>query len=51
MTRLVLVLTLLSAPLSAWAQCLGHSEQQAMSCAEGMKLDQATNTCVPIVTG
>ena len=51
MTRLVLLLTLLSSPLAAWAECQGHRDQQAMSCAEGMQWDQATNACVPIVTG
>ena len=51
MTRLALLLTLLSAPLSAWAQCSGHSEQQAMSCAEGTQWNAETNSCVPVVTG
>jgi hypothetical protein len=50
-TRLVLFLALLSSPIAAWAQCSGHSEQQATSCAEGSTWDQDTNACVPIVTG
>jgi hypothetical protein len=52
MTRLVLLLTLLSAPLAAWAECPGsHLDQQAMSCAEGMQWSAETNACVPVVTG
>ena len=51
MTRLVLALALLSSPLAAWAECSGHRDQQAMSCAEGMQWNAETNACVPIVTG
>lgn len=51
MKRLVLILALVSSPLAAWAQCSGHSDQQAMSCTEGMMWDPDTNACVPIVTG
>ena len=51
MTRLALLLVLLSSPLAAWAACTGHVEQQAMSCAEGQEWDPETNACVPIVTG
>jgi hypothetical protein len=47
MKRLVLV----SSPLAAWAACTGASDQQAMSCAEGMLWDQEMNACVPVVTG
>ena len=28
-----------------------HSTQTAMTCAEGMMLDEQTGTCVPVVTG
>ena len=51
MKRLFLAILLLSPPLAAWADCQGHREQQAMSCAEGMMWDAETNACVPIVTG
>lgn len=51
MKRLVFLLALVSSPLAAWAQCAGRSDQQAMSCTEGMMWDQDTNACVPIVTG
>jgi hypothetical protein len=51
MTRLALLLVLLSSPLAAWAACTGHDEQQAMSCAEGLTWDPETDTCIPIVTG
>lgn len=51
MKRAVLLLVLLTSPLSAWAACTGHGEQQAMSCAEGQQWDNETNACVPIVTG
>lgn len=51
--------TLLAAGLLALAPTLTlaqgcnseHQSQEAMSCAEGMKLDTATGTCVPLVTG
>ena len=53
MTVAALILGL--APTLALAQegCSGsgHSQQAAMSCAEGLMLDLETNTCVPIVTG
>jgi hypothetical protein len=51
MKRVVLALVLLSTPMTAWAQCSGKSEQQAMSCAEGSMWDMEVNACVPIVTG
>lgn len=51
MKRLVLAIALLATPLAAWAQCSGHNERQAMSCADGTVWDPATNACVPIVTG
>jgi hypothetical protein len=51
MKRVVLALVLMSSPLTAWAQCSGHSEQQAMSCAEGSQWNAELNACVPIVTG
>ena len=51
MKRLVLALTLISSPLAAWAECSGHSDQRAMSCAEGSQWNTETNTCVPVVTG
>lgn len=51
MKRLVLALALISSPLAAWAQCSGHSERQAMTCAEGSQWSSETNSCVPIVTG
>jgi hypothetical protein len=51
MKRVVLSLILLSTPLSAWAQCSGHSDRQAMSCAEGSTWDSEANACLPIVTG
>jgi len=51
MKRLVLVLALISSPLAASAQCSGHSDQRAMSCAEGSQWNSDTNSCVPIVTG
>lgn len=50
MSRLVLVLALLSAPLTAHAACSGHAEQ-AMTCAEGHVWDQEAGACVPVVTG
>lgn len=50
MKRLVLVLVLVSSPLSAWAACISN-EQQAMSCAEGLTWDPETETCLPVVTG
>ena len=28
-----------------------HTETTAMSCAEGMILDEESGTCVPVVTG
>ena len=51
MKRLVLAVALLATPLSAWAQCSGHSEQAAMTCMEGTTWDPVVNSCVPIVTG
>jgi len=51
MKRLVLAIALISSPLTAWAQCSGHSDQRAMSCAEGSQWNTETNSCVPIVTG
>ncbi len=51
MKRFVLLAVLLSSPLSAWAACTGHIDQQAMSCVEGQEWDAETNACVPIVTG
>lgn len=48
MTVAAFVLTL--APGLAFAQgCSGsgHSQEAAMSCAEGMIMDAQTNTCVP----
>ncbi|EYD77065.1 hypothetical protein Rumeso_01324 [Rubellimicrobium mesophilum DSM 19309] len=51
MTRLVLLLVLVASPLAAWAECQGHHDQQAMSCAEGMQWNPETSSCVPIVTG
>lgn len=51
MSRIVLALVLLSSPLSAWSACMGHSDQQAMSCAEGSQWDEEVNACVPVVTG
>lgn len=51
MKRLVLALALISSPLAALAECSGHSDQRAMSCAEGSQWNAETNTCVPIVTG
>lgn len=50
MKRLVLALVLSASPLAAWAQC-SHSEQQAMSCAEGSAWDPLTQSCIPVVTG
>lgn len=51
MKRLVLAIALISSPLAAWAACTGHSEQQAMTCAEGLTWDPETNTCIPVVSG
>lgn len=28
-----------------------HTTETAMSCAEGMVMDETTGTCVPVVTG
>jgi hypothetical protein len=50
MKRLILALALASSPLAAFAACSGD-HQQAMSCAENTMWDEATRTCVPIVTG
>ncbi len=45
-------LILVLAPGLAAAQCMGdHGSQTAMTCAEGMTIDDETGTCVPIVTG
>ncbi|GGL63685.1 hypothetical protein [Wenxinia marina] len=49
MVRTILTAAILSAlPILAVAEC-GH-ERQAMSCAEGMVLDQETGTCVASAT-
>lgn len=51
MKRLVLAIALFSTPLAAYAQCGGHSERQAMTCAQGYTWDTDAGQCVPIVTG
>ena len=50
MTRLVLLLVFVAGPVVAGPGC-DRSEQQAMSCAEGLVWDPETDTCLPIVTG
>ena len=46
-----LILTILPT-LSLAMGCSGeHREQTAMSCAEGMMIDEETGLCVPVVTG
>ena len=51
MTRLLLALAFLSAPVAAMAQCSDAPSTQAMSCLEGFQWDPVTGTCVPVVTG
>jgi len=47
LAALILVLS----PALAIAQCQGgHGEQTAMSCAEGMVMDQETGVCIPLST-
>ncbi|MBP1805537.1 hypothetical protein [Rubellimicrobium aerolatum] len=48
MTRLLLAAALLVLPLSARAACSGHSDQQAMTCAQGTTWDRESATCVPV---
>ena len=45
---------LILAPTAILAQSCSegrHSQQTAMSCAEGMVMDEETGLCVPVVTG
>jgi hypothetical protein len=51
MTRLLLALAVLAAPVAALAQCPHADQTEAMSCVEGSQWDPATGTCVPVVTG
>lgn len=51
MTRLLLALAFLSAPIAAVAQCSQADQTEAMSCAEESQWDPVTGTCVPVVTG
>lgn len=47
-------LTFALMPALASAMCTGameHSEQQAMSCADGTLYDVEAGACVPVVTG
>lgn len=49
MTRLILALALLAAPVAALAQGSGCGREQAMSCAEGSTWDSEARACVPVV--
>lgn len=50
MPRVTLILTLLSAPLAAWAQEPACEHDEATSCAEGTTYDADAKACVPIVS-
>lgn len=49
MTRLILALVLLAAPIAALAQEPRCGREQAVSCAEGTAWDAESRTCVPVV--
>lgn len=48
-TLLTALVLALAPAVSAYAACSGHS-QQAMTCADGMAYDAATNSC-KVVSG
>lgn len=51
LTTALTALALLLAPSLSFAGCKGdHSQQTAMSCAEGMMMDEETGTCVPVAS-
>lgn len=49
MSRLLLALAVIAAPVGALAQEPRCSHEQAMSCAEGSVWDAESRTCVPVV--
>lgn len=38
-------------PVTGFAMCAGHLEEVAASCKDGFTWDQATSTCIEVVTG